>query len=352
MTSNIDTSAPVFHVRYRYGHHAPRSGYDRLSDFVGEPVRLSRIVSAMGETLLRLPAKLVSWYGGSFEYSRHDFVMECQALIHMARHRGAIYHFLYGEKSFKLLAGMHGRRGHRLVASFHHPPEHYAWLFRSTDHLRRLDHAVALSKDQAAFLEGIVGRGRVTFIPHGVDTSYFVPAAPPARDRLVCLFSGTHLRDHRTLGRVVEQVVAARADVEFRLVSWRRECKAIARLPRVRWMPNVSDEDYLRLIQAADLLVLPLEKSVAVNGVLEALSCGVPVVTTAGGVSDYLDPSSSIATAPADAAGMSAAVLDILADTERRTAMREAARRHSLHFDWTVIARQMAGLYDSIAARG
>jgi glycosyltransferase involved in cell wall biosynthesis len=336
----------VFHISYVYRHHATRSGYHRLSDFIGTRIELSPALRVAGETLLRLPGKLISWWGGHFEYSRHDFTMEVQTFLHMRRHRNALYHFLYGEKSFKLLAHCRGFHGHRFIATLHHPEEHYAWLFRSTRHLSRLDHAVVLSRQSIEFTERLVGRGRVSFIPYGVDTDYFQPA--PQRDRRSaprCVFVGYHMRDFDTLARVVSNVLEKRSEVEFWLVSGNPRCAPLAERPRVQWLKKIPDEDYLRVLQQSDLLVLPLHGSVANTAVLEAMAVGLPMVVTDGGVRDYVDSSCAVLTPQGDASSMTDAVLQMLSKPTALDNMRRAARRRALQFDWREIARQMADLY-------
>jgi uncharacterized membrane protein len=52
-----------------------------------------------------------------------------------------------------------------------------------------------------------------------------------------------------------------------------------------------------------------MTRSTANDAVLEALACGVPVVSNAGGVEDYLDERSGLVFPVGDAAGMAAAVL-------------------------------------------
>ncbi len=350
-SSRPNTPLPVYFVRFAYKHHADASGYHRLSEWIGEPVMLSKTMDRLGETILRVPAKLVSWYGGNFEYSRHDFVMEAQTLIHMRQHQRSIYHFMYAEKSFKMLARFRGRDGHRMAGTFHHPQSHYSWLFRSTAHLRALDHAIVVSTRQIEFMEGLVGRGRVTYIPHGIDTDYFKPGASPRQDprTLRCLFAGIHARDFERLPAVIDGILGALSEAEFVLVSHDRRCEALARPGRVHWLRGVSDEEYLRLIQESDLLVLPLTESTTVNTVLEALACGVPVITNEGGISDYLNPACSVIFPVGDVRGMVEATVELLRNEAQRRKMGEAARAKAQEFAWPLVARQYADFYGNFS---
>jgi len=345
----LQTPVPVYFVRYIYGHHTERGGYHHFSRYLGEVVPLSPAMRLLGDSALRLPGKLLSWYGGQFEYSRHDYVMELQTMLHMSRRRGCLYHVTNAEKSYRLLSHMKGCRNHCIVATFHHPPEHAEWLFKSTDRFRRLDHAFVVSTSQIEWVEDIVGPGKVSFVPCGIDTDYFAPAAGPAEDHpFRCVFLGTHMRDIDTLQAVIRRVQAARPDAEFLLASLNRRCGELADGRRVQWLRQIPDGDYLRLMQTADLLVLPLRGSTLVTSVIESLACGLPVLTTRGGISDYLDDACSIQFEPGDAEGMAEAVIALADDEAQRRRMADAARRHALRFAWPAAASRMLSAYKKV----
>lgn len=348
--AKLETPVPVYFVRYIYGHHAARGGYHHFSEHLGEVVSISPAMRLLGETVLRLPGKFLSWYGGQFEYSRHDYVMELQTMLHMSRRRGCLYHITNGEKSYRLLAGRQGYRGHRIIATLHHPREHFEWLFRSTAHFRKLDHALVVSTSQIEWVEELVGPGKVSFVPCGIDTDYFTPATAAADKPFRCVFLGTHMRDLDTMQNIIRLVNDARPDIEFVLMSLNRGCARLADGKRVRWLRQIPDDEYLRQIQSADLLVLPLKGSTLVSSVLESLACGLPVLTTRGGISDYLDDDCSLQFAAGDADGMAEAVLALAKDDARRQRMAQASRRRALQFTWPIVSAKMLEAYQRIKA--
>jgi len=350
MTPTPQTTPPVYFISYHFANVAGHSGYDKIVPFLGEPIEISRVMRMLGETVLRVPGKLISWYGGSFEYSRHDFVKEVAAFQHMLRHRNCIYHFTQAEKSYKLLAGMSGKRGHRFVGTFHHPPSHFPWLFRSTRHLARLSHAIILSNVQRDCIEGIVGQGKVTFVPHGVDTEYFTPRSGGRGDHpLRCVFAGNHMRDFDTLPAVVSGILERVPGAEFFIVSRNRKCEQFAGRERVRWLRDIPDDEYLAALQNSDLAVLPLVESVAVNSALEAMACGLPVVTNRGGVADYLTDACSVMVPAGDAAAMVEAASHILKNADLLRRMGNAARSRALEFSWPRVAEMTRDVYRKVA---
>jgi glycosyltransferase involved in cell wall biosynthesis len=352
--SQRDVAVPphVYCISHVYAHHASSSGYHRLSQHLGEVLSPSRVITALGETVLRVPAKLISSICGVYEYSRHNCIAELHALIHMSgRGTGgnSVYHFLYGEKGYRLSGMVPTRRNNRLVASFHYPPSKFYQMVRSTRHIARLDHAIAVSTNQLELLESLIGKGRVTFVPHGVDTAYWYPLPQrQAGRRFQCVFAGSHMRDVSTLERVVDVIESTCLDVEFVLLTKDARCASLAERSSVRWLKRTSDEDYRAAIQQADLMVLPLTDSTAVNSVLEALACGLPVVTTDGGVADYLNDRCAVIHRVGDAKSIADSVIGLLNDERKRSHMSIAARDQVAQLEWSIIATRVRKAYAAL----
>jgi glycosyltransferase involved in cell wall biosynthesis len=336
----------VFCVGGVYLHHAGRSGYGLLEQYLGERWGPHPLVKWLGDGVLRIPARMLCSHCGLFEYSRENLVAELALIPRYLSTSNCVWHFLYAEKQYLLTA--FAPRGYRrwCVGTFHHHPAKFSYMVQRTAHYRTLALAIAVSTVQIEFLEKIVGKDRVVFVPHGIDTDYWTPGPsveyPP---RNVLVFAGCHMRDFATLGRVIDDVLRWRKDLEFVLISPERECGQIYRKHNVRWLYRIPDNEYLRWMQQAALLVLPLKFSTAVNTVLEALACGTPVVTTEGGISDYLDDSCSVQLKRGDAQGMARAILELVDSPETLTQMRSAARQKALEFSWPKVAARIRKIF-------
>jgi glycosyltransferase involved in cell wall biosynthesis len=337
---------PVFCVSHVYGHHAAASGYHHLAQYVGALLTPSRGVKLAGETLVRLPAKIAAWLGGVYEYNRHSVTGEIALALRFLSQREGIFHFLYGEKGYRYSGWLNGRRQNVLIGSFHYPPSRFDAMVSPKRHLRRLEHAVAVSTNQLEMLERYVGAGKVSFVPHGIDTDYWRPLARRTQNGLRrCVFAGVHMRDYATLDAAIRLVRSAREDVEFTLLCSNQACQSIAASKGVRWLRRTTDEEYISAIRESDVMFLPLTDSTAVNSVLEALACGVPVITSAGGVEDYLTAECARVHPVGDARAMADSLLELLDDESQLGDMRAAARRRALALDWKHIAAQMASIY-------
>ena len=167
---------------------------------------------------------------------------------------------------------------------------------------------------------------------------------------------GIVTRDFEVLQKAFALVRAADPDVELDCVvpTDRRNNDSIMKLardPRVRWHAGISAEALRDLYARATLMFLPLADCVANNGIVEALSSGLPIVTSRiGAIHEYVPPDCGTLCTPDDPEDHARAVLNWL-ELDRRNAARPGSRAFAQqHLDWSVIARQFAGLADKLAA--
>jgi glycosyltransferase involved in cell wall biosynthesis len=345
----------IFTVTRRIGHHAARSGYDILADYVGVPVQppkwflnlrgLGRVQSYMRKR------SGMEWYNG--------LAMELFTALHMRKHRNAIYHFLFGENDYRYIQKFAPKLDHKIVCTFHSPPDEFARVMKQLEHLSHLDAAIVVASNQKPMLDALLGTENVFVVPHGIETSHFTPGNDEVQPR-VCLCVGHHHRDLDTLCELAS--ILKTEDPEVRLIlidrvfstyrtgeEQRRFLEKFELLGNIQRRENVSDRELLSLYRTTSLLLLPLTDTTANISLLEALSCGLPVVATdVGGIRDYVDLDCAALTPPKDAKTMAEKVLQILDDSSLRLRMSEASRQRALLFDWKVIAEQLQSVYANI----
>ena len=113
---------------------------------------------------------------------------------------------------------------------------------------------------------------------------------------------------------------------------------------------NLSDAELLELYQTSDLMVLPLFEATANVALLEALSCGLPIVTSEiEGITDYVSRNEAALVPARDPEGMAQHVLKLLEDREQREKLARASRTKALTFEWRVIAEQIKHVYNTVA---
>lgn len=334
---------------YPIPHHAGPSGYHQLARRVAELVPVETIEIERSAPLpAPVRARLVRGAGPEW-YDDWQLALELETMRRLLRRSGTVCHLLYGEDVFAYLARARPLvrlRGGRLVASFHQPTSTFARVVRRPRRLCALDAVLALSHDQAEYLASVSGNDRVFVVPHGVDTDFFTPGDGARRDGITCLAVGSWLRDLDTLGRVLT-ALASRPEIRFELVSPGGDFSSH---PNALVRSGLGDEELRDAYRRADLLVLPLLDSTANNSLLEALACGLPIVTTdVGGVREYVDGGPAVLVDPRDADAICEAVTVLAADDARRREMGRRARERALELDWSRIAERVRDVYEEIA---
>ncbi len=105
---------------------------------------------------------------------------------------------------------------------------------------------------------------------------------------------------------------------------------------------RVSHEEMPVLLSACDVFVLPTLIEGSCNALVEAMACGLPIVSSTGEFNDdVLDENMSIRIDPLDVAAIRAAIVRLRDDPELRARMAAEALRRSKLFDVDDRARRM-----------
>jgi glycosyltransferase involved in cell wall biosynthesis len=113
-------------------------------------------------------------------------------------------------------------------------------------------------------------------------------------------------------------------------------------------------EDAVPYLQASDLFVLPSSTEGLSNSMLEAMSCGLPVLaTTVGGAPDVIEHQvSGWLIPPEDIDALRQGLDTLLGDKALRFSLGSNARQRILSgFSLDSVARHLAGLYQQLMAR-
>jgi glycosyltransferase involved in cell wall biosynthesis len=221
----------------------------------------------------------------------------------------------------------------------------------------------AVSQHTAAQLARYFDRHDVAVIPNGVDAVHFSPAAlSTMRERFrqqwnlspqdfVLLLIGNDWQNKglSTLLRACSQC----KDLSFRLLVvgqdeetiFRSETEKLGLTTRVQFFAPVAD---VRIFYAAaDALVAPsLEDSFNLP-VLEAMSCGLPVIVSpAAGVSDWLSPDkdSIVLNNPENAEELARAIRLLISNAPQRRAIASNGLQTAKLFSWDTHARELRKL--------
>lgn len=117
---------------------------------------------------------------------------------------------------------------------------------------------------------------------------------------------------------------------------------------RVRLLTGVGGEELPVLMQSATLFLYPSFIEGFGMPVVEALSAGVPVITTADGCFAEAGGAGSRYVQPIDPQGLAEAITEILDDPPLAQRMSVAGRRHAAGFDGATLARRLLAVYDAV----
>ena len=119
---------------------------------------------------------------------------------------------------------------------------------------------------------------------------------------------------------------------------------------KVRLLGEVPGERLVKLYQGARIFALPSIYEGFGLSVLEAMACGVPVISSTGGSLPEVVGSAGLLLDPHDIEGWADAMEHILLDPSEEGRLREAGPVQAAQFSWDVAATQTWNLYKKIAS--
>jgi glycosyltransferase involved in cell wall biosynthesis len=236
------------------------------------------------------------------------------------------------------------------------------------ERVREARFALTCSAAAATHLQELLPpplRERVRLVRHGVDVATFRPAAESRPNHGAAqIVSVGRLVEKKGFEDLIEACRSLRErGREFRLTIFgegplrgrlQEQIDARGLAANVTLAGACSRQELLPQLQAADLFALTpyLAEDRDVDGipnaVVEAMSCGIPVVATAaGGVPEIvLDGTNGRLVPPRDVPAIAAALDELLNDPARRDEFGRAARRTVLDgFDARAGADELAALF-------
>ena len=240
------TNQRVRYIVFRYSHHSPHSGYSRLAEY-GVAQNSGKIITVSKPLSRKIIRERILWWlaKGTPGYNRASMAAELKVAQYMLMERGYIYHYLYGETTYRYTGYLNNFKHNRLIATFHLPPTGIREAVQIDSHLRRLSGVICLGTNQQEYFSSILDKDRVFFSPLGLDTEYFTPPVDfETRNPNLCLFVGENYRDFPTFRGLLELVAYKYPEIQFVAVLPSRSFELIGHHPNLSLRSGIPNPSY------------------------------------------------------------------------------------------------------------
>lgn len=266
------------------------------------------------------------------------------------------------------------RLGVPVVASMHTRFEAYlgyygpGWARRLAEaHIRRFyrrsDHVVAPTRDLVAEMKALRGDDQASVWSRGIDRQLFSPAKRDlawrraqgfSDDTIVILFFGRLVLEKGAQTFVsVLRALQERAPVRALIVGAGPAAEIFAKLPGAVLTGHLEGAELARAVASADIMVSPSTTETFGNVVLEAMACGLPVLSADAPSARALliDGETGILCPPRDIPAYVDAVQRLIISLGAIQKMGTEARSASLAYTWDAASESVASVYRSVASR-
>jgi phosphatidylinositol alpha-mannosyltransferase len=246
-----------------------------------------------------------------------------------------------------------------LVGTFHRAGSS-AWYhaFRAVARLatKRLAVRCAVSEMALATAKEALG-GEYELVWNGIDLEVVAGAVPWPKAGPTVLFVGRH-EQRKGLAVLVDAVVRYGVEAHVWVAGEGPQTSSLREAtlgdPRFEWLGVINEEEKLRRLRGADVLVAPSLRGESFGIVLlEGMAAGAAVVASdLAGYANVARPGrDAILVPPGDAGALAAALRRALAGGPEVAAMRESALQRAGELSLATLAQRYLGLYEGLLER-
>lgn len=326
------------------------SGYEGLTGYFPDSMRLT-IISPNEQFFSKVIGKLFKIYKG-WNTMKPSEIFAGLRFIKKIRSND-ISHILYLERHLQTVSILKQNQ-HKLFGTIHLPISQ--WSKQKLAVLNNIGNVIILYKEEVHEFCKYIDRSRIHVIKHGVNVDFFTPGQKSSIKKNKILFVGHYLRNFDMFAEVYEMIkndIGDFFDYHFIIPSYHRNTPSIqyiATLRNVFFHEGLSDEELLEFYQTSYLLLMPMNDSGANTAIVQAISCGLPIVTTdVGGIRSYGGGEIFPVVENNASKVMAGLFKKYYNDEEFRSSVSENQRQFAVNqLDWNLIARQHINVYETV----
>jgi alpha-maltose-1-phosphate synthase len=229
------------------------------------------------------------------------------------------------------------------------------WLRRKDQELELADQVIVPSAYVQSTLPASMSAHRILVLPYGAPLVSSGDSLPRSRtkEKLRVLYVGA-ITQRKGLSYLLEAMKKVEATAELTMIGSRvGPCQPLdAALQRCHWIPSVPHNVVLEMMRQHDVLAFPTLSEGFALVILEAMSQGLPVITTPNsGAEGIVTDGEDGFIVPIRSPEAIAERLELLAlDRDRLALMREAARKKAAFHSWVRYREQLARVVQQVVA--
>lgn len=335
-------------ISHRSKHHSEHSGYSRLIDFLEDTITVPS-----NKKKRIIPYRLAKFIASNLdkkkgEYNTDSIEKEAELFNILTKYKDekSIIHYLNAERDIRFVINQKWfYKNNIFIGTFHKPEEILKKKIPKTKYVKQLNSAICVGPNQVDFVKNWLDIENVKFIPHGIDTSFFIPDFS-IREHNTLLFVGQHLRDFKTLNYCVPKIAEKIPDLKVNVILHKSYKKFVEPHKSVEIFSDVNDLDLKEFYQKATALFLPMLNSTACNSILEAMAMGLPIISSdVGGNYGYVNKSNAILIPKGENDSLTDVTIDLLKNEDKLNQMSLKSLELSNQFDWKNVAKQVDEFY-------